>query len=122
MLAAVLGLAALMHTGALAFQSLKSLGVAYLLYMAWSRLDGQGALKVETELGARSATQVITAAILVNPLNPKLSIFFFAFLPQFVHADEPRSPTCSVSAQASCCSRSWCSWPMACLPPRCASM
>jgi len=90
MLAAVMGLAALMHTSALAFQILKYLGVAYLLYMAWSTLNEQGALKVETELGARSATQVITSAILVNLLNPKLSIFFLAFLPQFVHAHEPQ--------------------------------
>jgi threonine/homoserine/homoserine lactone efflux protein len=90
MLAAVMGLAALMHTSALAFQILKYLGVAYLLYMAWSTLKEQGALKVETELGARSATQVIVSAILLNLLNPKLSIFFLAFLPQFVHADEPQ--------------------------------
>jgi threonine/homoserine/homoserine lactone efflux protein len=90
MLAAVMGLAALMHTSALAFQIFKYLGVAYLLYMAWSTLNEQGALKVETELGARSATQVITSAILVNLLNPKLSIFFLAFLPQFVHAHEPQ--------------------------------
>jgi threonine/homoserine/homoserine lactone efflux protein len=90
MLAAVMGLAALMHTSALAFQVLKYLGVAYLLYMAWSTLKEQGALKVETELGARSASQVIVSAILVNLLNPKLSIFFLAFLPQFVHADEPQ--------------------------------
>src|SRR5262245_32225222 len=89
MLAAIMGLAALMHTSALAFQVLKYLGVAYLLYMAWSTLNEQGALKVETELGARSARQVIGSAILVNLLNPKLSIFFLAFLPQFVHADEP---------------------------------
>ena len=90
MLAAVMGLAALMHTSALAFQILKYLGVAYLIYMAWSTLNEQGALKVETELGARSATQVITSAILVNLLNPKLSIFFLAFLPQFVQANEPQ--------------------------------
>ena len=90
MLAAGMGLAALMHTSALAFQILKYLGVAYLIYMAWSTLNEQGALKVETELGARSATQVITSAILVNLLNPKLSIFFLAFLPQFVQANEPQ--------------------------------
>ena len=84
-----MGLAALLHTSALAFQTLKYLGVAYLLYMAWSALREQGALSVEKEIGARSATQVIVYAILINILNPKLSIFFFAFLPQFVSADEP---------------------------------
>jgi threonine/homoserine/homoserine lactone efflux protein len=57
--------------------------------MAWSTLRERGALQVEREVGRRSATQVITSAILVNILNPKLSIFFFAFLPQFVGADEP---------------------------------
>ena len=56
--------------------------------MAWSALKEQGALKVEEEIAARSASQVIVSAILVNILNPKLSIFFLAFLPQFVSADE----------------------------------
>ncbi|KAB2910869.1 MAG: LysE family translocator [Hyphomicrobiaceae bacterium] len=88
MAAAAMGLAALLHTSALAFQIVKYLGVAYLLYMAWSTLREQGALKVEKEIGARSATQVIVSAILINILNPKLSIFFLAFLPQFVSADE----------------------------------
>jgi threonine/homoserine/homoserine lactone efflux protein len=88
MAAAVMGLAALLHTSALAFHTLKYLGVAYLLYMAWNALQEQGALRVEQEVGTRSARQVITSAILINILNPKLSIFFFAFLPQFVSAQE----------------------------------
>src|SRR5436305_3089479 len=57
MMAAILGLAALMHTSALAFQTLKYLGVAYLLYMAWQALKEHGALRVEREVGARSAIQ-----------------------------------------------------------------
>jgi threonine/homoserine/homoserine lactone efflux protein len=89
MAAALTGLAALLHTSALAFQTLKYLGVLYLLYMAWNTLREHGALRVEQEVGPRSAGQVIASAVLVNVLNPKLSIFFFAFLPQFVHADEP---------------------------------
>jgi threonine/homoserine/homoserine lactone efflux protein len=89
MAAAITGLAALLHTSALAFQTLKYLGVAYLLYMAWSTLKERGALRVEQETGPRPARQVIVSAILINILNPKLSIFFFAFLPQFVSADEP---------------------------------
>jgi threonine/homoserine/homoserine lactone efflux protein len=89
MAAAIMGLAALLHTSALAFQTLKYLGVAYLLYMAWSTLKEHGALKVEKHPSPRSARQVIVAAILANILNPKLSIFFLAFLPQFVSADEP---------------------------------
>ena len=89
MAAAVTGLAALLHTSAVAFQVLKYLGVAYLLYMAWSTLRETGALRVEKELGARSALRVTITGILINILNPKLSIFFLAFLPQFVHADDP---------------------------------
>jgi threonine/homoserine/homoserine lactone efflux protein len=88
MVAAVMGLAALLHTSALAFQTVKYLGVAYLLYMAWSTLREHGALHVETAVERRSARRVVVSAILINILNPKLSIFFFAFLPQFVTADE----------------------------------
>ena len=82
-----MGLAALLHTSALAFQVFKYLGVAYLLYMAWSTLREQGALSVETDMSPRSAARVIVNAILINILNPKLSIFFLAFLPQFIAAD-----------------------------------
>jgi threonine/homoserine/homoserine lactone efflux protein len=89
MAAAIMGLAALLHTSALAFQTLKYLGVAYLLYMAWSALKERGTLSVEKEVGARSAMQVTVTAILINILNPKLSIFFLAFLPQFVSTDDP---------------------------------
>jgi threonine/homoserine/homoserine lactone efflux protein len=89
MAAAILGLAALLHTSAVAFETLKCLGVAYLLYMAWNALKEKGALSVEREVGRRSAAQVIVSAILINILNPKLSIFFFAFLPQFVSIDDP---------------------------------
>jgi threonine/homoserine/homoserine lactone efflux protein len=88
MAAAILGLAALLHASALAFQILKYLGVAYLLYMAWNALQEKGALSVKPEVGARSDLQVTIHAILINILNPKLSIFFLAFLPQFVRADE----------------------------------
>jgi threonine/homoserine/homoserine lactone efflux protein len=84
MAAAILGLAALLHTSALAFQTLKWLGVAYLLFMAWNALKEHDALKVDQDVGARSDLGVIVHAILINVLNPKLSIFFFAFLPQFV--------------------------------------
>jgi threonine/homoserine/homoserine lactone efflux protein len=88
MAAAIMGLAALLHASALAFHSFKYLGVAYLLYMAWSALREKGALRVEPDVGVRSARQVTVHAILINILNPKLSIFFFAFLPQFVTAHE----------------------------------
>ena len=88
MAAAILGVAALLHTSALAFQTFKWLGVAYLIYMAWMTLRERGARRVEGEIGARSAMKVTVEAILINILNPKLSIFFFAFLPQFVTGDE----------------------------------
>jgi threonine/homoserine/homoserine lactone efflux protein len=91
MAAAITGLAALLHTSALAFQTLKYLGVAYLLYMAWKTLKEHGALKIEKEIAPHSARQVVVTAVLINILNPKLSIFFFAFLPQFVSADEPHA-------------------------------
>jgi threonine/homoserine/homoserine lactone efflux protein len=87
MAAAILGLAALLHTSALAFQTLKYAGVAYLLYMAWMTLKESGALNVDKETVERSSWQVIVHAILINILNPKLTIFFFAFLPQFVPAE-----------------------------------
>jgi threonine/homoserine/homoserine lactone efflux protein len=89
MAAAVMGLAALIHTSALAFEALKYLGVIYLLYMAWNALKERGALQVDREVDARSALHVIGTAVLINILNPKLSIFFLAFLPQFVSVDEP---------------------------------
>jgi threonine/homoserine/homoserine lactone efflux protein len=89
MAAAIMGLAALLHTSALAFQTLKYLGVAYLLYMAWQALREHGALRVEKQVDTRSAMRVTVTAILINILNPKLSIFFLAFLPQFVRTDDP---------------------------------
>ena len=89
MAAAILGLAALLHnTSAIAFQTLKYAGVAYLLWMAWMTLKESGALSVEKQTGVRSSLQVIVHAILINILNPKLTIFFFAFLPQFVDSHE----------------------------------
>jgi len=66
MAAAILGLAALLHASALAFQTLKYLGVVYLLYMAWNTLREQGALRVETDVDARSTRQVIVSAILMK--------------------------------------------------------
>lgn len=88
MLAAISGLAALLHTSAMAFQTLKYLGVAYLLYMAWAMFRDRGMLNLNGDVGEKSDRQVIVSAILINLLNPKLSIFFFAFLPQFVTAQD----------------------------------
>jgi threonine/homoserine/homoserine lactone efflux protein len=88
MAAAMLGLAAVMHTSALAFATLKWLGVLYLLYMSWQVLREQGALSVEPQVDVRSSRRVIVRGFLINILNPKLSIFFLAFLPQFIAAGE----------------------------------
>jgi len=90
MVAAMLGLAAVLHTSALAFAALKWCGVIYLLYMAWQTLRESGALAVEArpQARSRSSRRVIVTGILINILNPKLSIFFLAFLPQFIAADE----------------------------------
>lgn len=85
--AAMMGLAALLHTSALLFDLVKYAGVAYLLYMAWQTLKESGALNVEGQTAPVSATRVIMDGILLNLLNPKLTIFFVAFLPQFIAAD-----------------------------------
>jgi threonine/homoserine/homoserine lactone efflux protein len=88
MAAAITGLAALLHTSALAFQVLKYAGVAYLLWMAWQTLKETGALQVQAEQTPQTAMKVIAEAVLINLLNPKLTIFFFAFLPQFMPANQ----------------------------------
>lgn len=89
LIAALTGLAALLHASALAFEIVKYAGVAYLLWMAWQSLREHGALKIESKPDSRSARQVIVDGILLNLLNPKLSIFFVAFLPQFIAPTEP---------------------------------
>ena len=99
MVAAITGLATLLHASALAFELLKYLGVAYLLFMAWSTLREKGVLAVE-DTAPRSATRVIVAGVLINILNPKLTIFFFAFLPLFVGAGEPNATLLMVELSA----------------------
>jgi threonine/homoserine/homoserine lactone efflux protein len=84
MLAAITGLAALLHASSVAFQALKYAGAAYLLYMAWMALKDRSALHVHADAAPRSAWEIIRHAALVNAFNPKLSIFFLAFLPQFI--------------------------------------
>ena len=92
MLAAITGLAALLYASSVAFEVIKYAGVAYLLYLAWKTWRDRTPLSVEPDTEPRSALRVIAAGILINLLNPKLTIFFFAFLPQFVHPDEPAGP------------------------------
>ena len=84
LLATALGLAALMHTSAIAFQALKYAGVAYLIYLAYATWKDKAAFVVEDVPSKRTALGIVIKAILLNILNPKLTIFFLAFLPQFV--------------------------------------
>ena len=91
MIAAITGLAALLNASAVAFQTLKWLGVAYLLYLAWQTLRDRSAIEIDTQRTPVSFWRVIGTAVLINLLNPKLTIFFFAFLPQFVPASDPNA-------------------------------
>lgn len=83
-LASILGLSALLHTSALAFQVVKFAGVGYLLYLAWSMWRETGSVQFSSEGGMKSLRRVALRGILINILNPKLTIFFLAFLPLFV--------------------------------------
>jgi threonine/homoserine/homoserine lactone efflux protein len=83
-LASIIGLAAILHTSALAFQTIKYLGVAYLFYMAWKLLRDGSALDLSGPKAPKSALKIIVTGTTLNMLNPKLSLFFLAFLPQFV--------------------------------------
>ncbi|MFL6099277.1 MAG: LysE family translocator [Actinomycetales bacterium] len=91
LLAAITGLAALLHASGVAFAVVKYIGVGYLLYLAWSTWRHDGALTLGREGAAVSPSRVITNGIAVNLLNPKLTIFFFAFLPQFVPPSAPHT-------------------------------
>lgn len=86
LLASTFGLAALLHTSALAFQGLKYLGAAYLLYLAWQMWRAASPISVSEEQNRLSLVGIATKGFLINILNPKLSIFFLAFLPQFIPA------------------------------------
>jgi threonine/homoserine/homoserine lactone efflux protein len=82
--ASILGLSAILHISALAFQVVKFAGAAYLLYLAWSMWRETGALKFNSSAPQNGLWQIATRGFLINILNPKLSIFFLAFLPLFV--------------------------------------
>ena len=84
LLASILGLSALLHTSALAFDMLKYAGVAYLLYVAFATWRDRSAFAVSDTPVVASARSLMLRGLLMNILNPKLTIFFLAFLPQFV--------------------------------------
>jgi threonine/homoserine/homoserine lactone efflux protein len=89
MAATAMGLAAVMHAGALAFQLLKLAGVLYLLYLAWATWRDRSAFAADPSVPARSPLRLMGKAVLLNALNPKLTLFFFAFLPQFMDPADP---------------------------------
>jgi threonine/homoserine/homoserine lactone efflux protein len=89
MLAAVTGLAALLQANPLAFGFVKYIGVAYLLFMGWQTLRNSGPLSLTQSSMQPSQGALVRYAILANALNPKLSVFFLAFLPQFVTSGDP---------------------------------
>lgn len=84
LLASTLGLAALFHTSAVAFQVVKYLGVAYLLYLAWQMWKSSSPLAVKGKSSQSNYVSIALKGFLLNILNPKLSIFFLAFIPQFI--------------------------------------
>jgi|SRR5947207_5863985 len=84
LLATVLGLAALMHTSAIAFQILKYAGVVYLLYLAYATWRDKSSFAIDGRTRRSTARSIVLKAVALNLLNPKLTIFFLAFLPQFV--------------------------------------
>lgn len=91
MLAAITGLAAIFYSSEMAFTVIKYAGVIWLLYMAWNIMKEKETLQPDNCTVSQSGAKVILHAILINLLNPKLSLFFLAFLPQFIktHASSP---------------------------------
>jgi len=82
--AATLGLSALLASSALAFQFVKYLGAAYLVYLGIRVLRSDVTLVLEAANGERQLAHIFGHGVLVNLLNPKTALFFLAFLPQFV--------------------------------------
>lgn len=91
LMASILGLSVILHLSALAFQTMKYAGALYLLYLAWGMWRETGALQFNNPSAEKGLWQIAIRGVLINILNPKLSIFFLAFLPLFVHPD-PASP------------------------------
>jgi len=88
LLACVLGLSALFHSSTLLFEIVRYIGVFYLIYLAYLTYKNAGSLKFETQQRKTKAAKIALHGCLINILNPKLSIFFLAFLPQFVTATD----------------------------------
>lgn len=82
--ASIFGLSAIIHMSAIAFQVVKYAGVIYLMYLSWSMWRETGSLQVNSPESTKSLWHIVIKGLLINILNPKLSIFFLAFLPLFV--------------------------------------
>ena len=87
LLATILGLSAILHMSALTFQVIKTIGAAYLLYLAWSMWRNTGVLRLNAPGERRGDGRIAVHGLLINILNPKLTIFFLAFLPLFISPD-----------------------------------
>lgn len=87
-----------MHASALAYELLRYAGVGYLLFLAWRTLRGTGTLALSPVSGAPSAWKMIRSGVLLNLLNPKLTVFFVAFLPQFTSPSAGPAPLLALSA------------------------
>ncbi len=98
-LASIIGLSALLHTSALAFQVIKFLGVGYLFYMAWKILKDDSVMELSENTGQVGYIKIATTGAMLNVLNPKLSLFFLAFLPQFI-SPSAVNPTASLGGLA----------------------
>ncbi|CUH53946.1 LysE family translocator [Shimia marina] len=96
LLAATLGLAAVLHTSAVLFNVVKFAGVSYLLYLAWQALRSDGALSLRAERKVQKGTVIARRGALINILNPKLSVFFLALLPPFL-SGVPESATAEMA-------------------------
>ena len=98
--ASILGLSAILHISARIFQTLKYTGSLYLIYLAWAMWRDTGSLKLDQSAPKMNGFQIALKGVLINILNPKLTIFFFAFLPLFVSPDtvSPTQQMVSLSA------------------------
>jgi len=94
--ASILGLSAILHMSAVAFQAVKFAGAGYLLYLAWGMWRETGSLKFNSASSAGTMWKIASKGFLINILNPKLSIFFLAFLPLFI-SPAAASPTMQMS-------------------------
>ncbi|QTL97581.1 LysE family transporter [Iocasia frigidifontis] len=84
LIASIVGLSAIFHMSALVFQTIKIVGVVYLLYLGWGMIKNKDGLVINEDSKEKSTLKIIVKAILINLLNPKLTLFFFSFLPQFI--------------------------------------